>query len=55
VQVPALPATLQASQDLSQAVLQQTPSAAQKPLAHSFVLVHVAPFAFLATQPPPLQ
>jgi hypothetical protein len=53
-QVPAEPATLQASQAPAQAVLQQTPST-QLPEPHWLAAVHVALLAFLATQVVPLQ
>jgi hypothetical protein len=53
VQVPTLPARLQASQVPAQAVLQQTPST-QLPLAHSPLRVHAAPLPNSAQAPEPL-
>jgi hypothetical protein len=46
VQVPGEVLTLQLVQGLSQAVSQQTPSAAQTPLAHSLVEAQAVPGVF---------
>jgi hypothetical protein len=54
LQVPALPATLQASQEPPHAVLQHTPST-QLPLPHWLAALHVPPLVFLGTQTPPPQ
>lgn len=51
VHVPTVPARLQAWQPLVHDVLQHTPST-QLPDAHSQVLVHVLPSAFVATHAP---
>jgi hypothetical protein len=51
VQVPALPATLQASHWPAQALLQQTPST-QLPLAHWTAAPQEPPFATRGTQTP---
>jgi len=52
VQVPGEVLTLQLVQGLSQAVSQQTPSAAQTPLAHSSVEAQAVPGAFFCWQTP---
>ena len=54
VQVPTLPARLQASQAPAQAVLQHTPST-QLPATHSLSAPQVVPRTFLGTQAEPLQ
>ena len=52
--VPTLPATLQASHEPPQAVLQHTPST-HWPLPHWLVPVQVPPFVFFGTHAPALQ
>jgi hypothetical protein len=52
VQVPAAPATSQASHWPAQAALQHTPSA-QKPLAHWFAAAHAVPGPPFGAQTPP--
>jgi hypothetical protein len=52
--VPTLPATLQASQEPPQPVLQHTPST-QLPLPHWLAAEQVAPFVRLGTQAPASQ
>jgi hypothetical protein len=52
--VPTEPLSAHASHCPSHATSQQTPSA-QKPLAHSWLAPHVAPFALFVTHFPPLQ
>ena len=51
VQVPTVPARLQASHAPPQAVLQQTPST-QLPEVHSLAAAQAVPLAFFATQAP---
>jgi hypothetical protein len=54
LQVPTLPATLQASQEPPHAVLQHTPST-QLPLPHWLEAEHVAPLVCFGTHAPALQ
>jgi hypothetical protein len=54
LQVPTLPATLQASQEPPHAVLQHTPST-QLPLPHWEAAEHVAPLALGGTHAPASQ
>ncbi len=54
LQVPALPVTLQASQEPPHAVLQQKPST-QLPLMHWLAVVQLPPLGFWLVQTPPTQ